>query len=61
VGIAWASATGLIGTALLAAGLEGFILTTIPVWLRGGFFLSAVNLMMPGIWSDQIGFALAFL
>jgi TRAP transporter 4TM/12TM fusion protein len=61
VGIAWASVTGLIGTALLAAGLEGFILTAIPIWLRGGFFLSAITLMMPGIWSDQIGFALAFV
>lgn len=59
--IAWASLTGLIGTALLAAGLEGFVFTFLPILLRAGFFISAITLMMPGIWSDEIGFGLAFI
>lgn len=57
--IAWEVVTGLIGTALLAVGIEGYIFISLPIWLRGTFFISALALMMPGFWSDQIGFAVA--
>lgn len=57
--IAWAAATGLIGTALLAVGIEGFLFLSLPVWLRGVFLGSALSLMMPGLSSDVIGFSVA--
>jgi len=56
VSIAWAAFTGLIGTALLAVAMEGYFLMLLPLWLRSLFLVSAVTLMMPGTYSDFIGF-----
>ncbi len=57
--IAWAATTGLIGTALLAVGIEGFLFLSLPIWLRIIFLGSALSLMMPGVSSDVIGFSVA--
>ncbi len=57
--IAWATFSGLIGTALLAVALEGYLLVLLPLWARGIFLASALTLMMPGLNSDIIGFSIA--
>jgi TRAP-type uncharacterized transport system fused permease subunit len=61
IAIIWASVTGLIGTALLAISLEGYMFTVLPLWLRVLYFVSAITLMLPGLLSDTLGFALAFV
>ncbi len=57
--IAIAAVTGVLGTLLLAIALEGFLFISLPLWLRAVFLGSALTLMMPGIATDAIGFAVA--
>ncbi len=57
--IAWAAFTGLIGTALLAVAVEGYLFRNLPWLLRVLFFGGAVLLMAPGLYSDIAGFGIA--
>lgn len=57
--IAIAAFTGIIGALLLAIALEGFLFIPLPLWLRAVFLGSALTLMMPGVTTDVIGFAVA--
>lgn len=56
--IAWAALTGLFGTFLLAVSLEGYLLASLPIWLRVVCFAAALSLMAPGIISDIAGVVL---
>ena len=56
--IAWGAITGLIGALLLAIAVEGYLYRPISVFLRVLFFVAALTLIHPGLWTDAIGFAL---
>jgi TRAP-type uncharacterized transport system fused permease subunit len=56
--IAWTCVTGLIGTALLAVGIEGYLYLRLPAFLRIVFFIAALTLIEPGLTTDSIGFVL---
>ena len=59
--IAWACATGLIGTLLLAISIEGYLYLQLPIVLRVLFFVAALTLIEPGLKTDCIGFGLSAL
>ena len=54
--IAWSAVSGLMGTALLAVAVEGYLLLELPLVLRALFFVSAISLIMPGLATDLAGF-----
>ena len=56
--IAWAAVTGLLGTALLAVAVEGYLYVDIPWLLRLLFLAAALTMIDPGLLTDCIGFAL---
>jgi TRAP transporter 4TM/12TM fusion protein len=49
--------TALLGVFLLGAGSIGFYKVSMPLWLRAVAVAGALNLLVPGIYSDAIGFA----
>jgi TRAP-type uncharacterized transport system fused permease subunit len=59
--IAWACVTGLIGTALLAVAIEGYLYLHLPTLLRVLFFIAALTLIEPGLITDCVGFVLGAL
>jgi len=56
-----ASITGLIGSAALAAGIQGWILERLSLWQRGLFCVAALCLIKPGWITDAIGAGLLVL
>lgn len=50
---------GLFGVWLLAVSVEGYFLMKFPMWLRPVFFVGAILLIAPGLWTDLAGFGLA--
>ncbi|GHV37227.1 C4-dicarboxylate ABC transporter [Synergistales bacterium] len=59
--IAWACATGLLGTALLSVSVEGYLYFPISAILRIIFFIAALLLIAPGVATDAAGFVLSGL
>lgn len=59
VTIVWAAVSGLAGTALLAAAIEGYLFGVLSWPLRLLFFCAALGLMAPGVYSDLVGLGLA--
>jgi TRAP transporter 4TM/12TM fusion protein len=57
--IAWSCVTGLLGTALLAVAIEGYLYLRLPVLPRILFFIAALTLIEPGLMTDLIGFVLS--
>jgi TRAP transporter 4TM/12TM fusion protein len=57
--IIFAAVTGLAGTALLAVGLEGYLMIKLPIWLRPVFIVAALLLIAPGVTTDLTGLGLA--
>ena len=57
--IIWAAVSGLAGTALLAAAVEGYLFGALPWVFRLLFFFAALGLMAPGVYSDLVGLGLA--
>jgi len=57
--IVWRFVVSVIGIALLAAGLHGYLLRPMPHWQRGLAIAAALFLVAPDFRADLIGFALA--
>ena len=51
-------ASACVGVTCLAASLHGWLLGPARVWQRVLLFAAAVNLIVPGLWTDLLGLAL---
>jgi TRAP-type uncharacterized transport system fused permease subunit len=51
----------IIGTAILgmfafSAGIQGYFIARARIWERISFFVIAILLIWPGLWTDMVGF-----
>ncbi len=53
--ILWAAVTALVGTYLLSAGIEGYLMVDLPWWTRIVSIGAALTFMYPGTMSDIAG------
>jgi TRAP transporter 4TM/12TM fusion protein len=57
--IIWRFVISSIGIGLLAAGLHGYLLRWMPMWERGVAIVGAILLVVPTLWADLLGLAVA--
>jgi TRAP transporter 4TM/12TM fusion protein len=57
--IIWRFVISSIGIGLLAAGLHGYLLRWMPMWERGVAIAAAILLVIPTLWADLLGLAVA--
>ncbi|MDO5563293.1 MAG: TRAP transporter fused permease subunit, partial [Synergistaceae bacterium] len=55
VQIVWSATTAVLGVTLMAAGIQGYLKTSLPNWTRVLLIVSAILLIDPGIMTDVIG------
>jgi TRAP-type uncharacterized transport system fused permease subunit len=59
--IVYASATAIVGVALLAGGLFGYLARPASAWQRAVLVAAALLLIKPGWLTDLVGFGLALV
>lgn len=59
--IAYTTATAVLGVVLLAGALQGWLMFKVPSWGRVLLLISSICLIQPGIVTDLIGVAAAFI
>jgi TRAP transporter 4TM/12TM fusion protein len=57
--IIWRFVLACGGIGMLAAGLHGYLMRAMPIWERGVAIVAAILLVVPTIWADLAGIALA--
>jgi TRAP-type uncharacterized transport system fused permease subunit len=58
--IIWRFVLSCVGIALLAAGLHGYLVRSMPMWERGVAIAGAFLLVVPAVWTDIAGLAILF-
>ena len=56
--VLWAGITAVIGAVTIGAATQGYVVSKLPLMLRGVMLIGAFLLLKPGMLTDAIGFAL---
>jgi len=56
--IAWRFALSCVGIGMLAAGLHGYLIRSMPLWERALAVVAAILLVFPALWADLSGLVL---